>query len=453
MPGAGHASPQARPPEGLYVHLPFCLSHCPYCDFVVYAGAMARGPRAVTGRLYEAVCRELELRADALDERFGPAAGGGRAPGRPPLRTLYFGGGTPSLVPGEWLERLIDTVRRRFGLAAGAEVTLEANPGPDERGDAAVFAAAGVNRVSYGAQSMDAGELRRLGRRHSPQDVAAAVAAARKAGIASVSLDLLYDVPGQTVESWRRSLEAALALGPNHLSLYALTLDDPDAEGLTGEAGDHLPTVPGARRWREAARAEQDDDRAADQYVLAAELLAGRGYRGYEISNWALPGQESRNNLAYWKRLPYEAVGPGAHAFDGAERRWNAAAAGPYVDALLRPGKPVLPPGGSEQVDARTASTEELMLALRLDRGISAEAATASESIAEVFDWARSLGLIEPFESEGRRRLRLTARGRLLSNELFARLPWGHAPERAVSGTRPGSISEDRPQGGPSPAR
>ncbi len=339
------------------------------------------------------------------------------------MRTLYFGGGTPSLAGGEWLERLVAVVRRRYGLAPEAEVTLEANPGPDERGDAAAFAAAGVNRLSLGAQSMDAGELRRLGRRHSPGDVAVAVAGARAAGIASISLDLLYDIPGQTLASWRHSLEAALDLGPDHLSLYALTLDDPDAEGLTGEAGDHLPTTPGARRWREAARAEQDDDRAAEQYVLAAELLASRGFRGYEISNWARPGHESRHNLAYWERLPYEAVGPGAHAFDGETRRWNAAAAGPYMDALLRADEPGLPPGGSEPIDSRTAGREELMLALRLDRGVSAETASTSSSMAEVFDWARSLGLIEPFESDGRRRLRLTARGRLLSNELFTRLP------------------------------
>ena len=141
------------PPAGLYVHLPFCVARCPYCDFVVYAGAQARGPRARTERLYEGVGRELELRADALDARFGVT--------RPPLGSLYFGGGTPSLVPGEWLERLVATVRRRYGLAPDAELTLEANPGPDERGDLAAFAAAGVNRVSFGAQSMDAGELDR----------------------------------------------------------------------------------------------------------------------------------------------------------------------------------------------------------------------------------------------------------------------------------------------------
>jgi oxygen-independent coproporphyrinogen-3 oxidase len=403
----------------LYLHLPFCVARCPYCDFVVYAGRDARGPRASTERLYEAVGRELELRADALDRRFGPP---GASRLRGPLRSVYFGGGTPSLVPGEWLERLLATVRARFGIAPDAEITLEANPGPDERGDVAAFRRAGVTRISFGAQSLDAAELRHLGRRHSPVDVVAAVDVARAAGIGSINLDLLYDVPDQSVTAWEATLRGALAVEPDHLSLYALTLDDPDAEGLIGEVGDHLPTTPGARRWREKARRGQDDDRAADQYGLATELLASMGWHGYEISNWARPGHESRHNLAYWERRPYEAVGPGAHAFDGVTRRWNAAAMEPYVGALVPAGGPAAaPPGGSETLTDEGAAAEKIILALRLDSGVPA-AWAEERPLADVRDWAESSGLLEGFDLAGEPRLRLTLRGRLLSNELFSRL-------------------------------
>jgi len=419
-----------QPPVALYVHLPFCVARCPYCDFVVYAGGDARGPRARAGQLYEAVRRELELRADALDERFGRP---GDAGSREPLRSVYFGGGTPSLVPGEWLKRLMATVRMRFGIASHAEVTLEANPGPDERGDAAAFAGAGVTRISFGAQSMDPGELRRIGRRHSPEDVAAAVAEARAAGIGSINLDLLYDIPGQSVAAWEETLRAALALAPDHLSLYALTLDDPDEEGITGVGGDHLPTPPGARRWRDRARLDQDEDRAADQYRLATDLLGAEGWRGYEISNWARPGHESRHNLVYWQRDPYEAAGPGAHAFDGRTRRWNAAAMEPYLAALLpdraeggraeegRGGRPGLPPGGGEVPDPQAAAAEEMILALRLDRGV-AEAAASEPPLVGVRSWAEEAGLLESVLIDGESRVRLTTQGRLLSNELFSRL-------------------------------
>jgi putative oxygen-independent coproporphyrinogen III oxidase len=410
-------APRAGPPLALYVHLPFCLARCAYCDFVVYAGAEARGPRARTGPVYEAIARELEMRADALAARFG-----GAGQGRPPLRSVYFGGGTPSLAPAELLARLLDTIRHGFGLADDAEVTVEANPGPEERGDLAAFRQAGVTRLSLGAQSMAAGDLARLGRRHSPADVAEAVAAARAAGFASVSLDLLYDVPGQSLAAWEASLGAAQALGPDHLSLYALTLDDPDAEGLTGPGGDHLPTPAGARRWRERARLEQDGDRAAEQYRLAAELLAEAGWRGYEISNWARPGHESRHNLAYWERRPYEAVGPGAHAFDGATRRWNAAAMAGYLAALLPASGPArLPPGGEEQLSLASAAAERVILALRLDGGVPL-AWAAEPPLEAVRAWAEESGLLERFELGGKTRLRLSLRGRLLSNEVFGRL-------------------------------
>ncbi|MGZ8515617.1 MAG: coproporphyrinogen-III oxidase family protein, partial [Candidatus Limnocylindrales bacterium] len=352
------APPVAAPPVALYVHIPFCVSLCPYCDFVVFAGAAARGPRARVGAFLDALHTELELRADALDARFGRD--------RPSLETVYLGGGTPSLLPADAVTTLLARVRERFGLVEGAEVTLEANPGPDERGDAGAWRAGGVTRLSLGAQSLSDMELQGLGRRHRAADVTAAVREARAAGIGSISLDLLYDVPDSTEARWSATLEAALTLEPDHLSLYALTLDDPDAEGLTGPGGDHLPTTAGARRWRSRARARQDEDRAAAQYRHATDVLAAAGWRGYEISNWARPGHESRHNLVYWRRQPYEAVGPGAHAFDGLTRRWNAARFEGYL-AALGPGAgrtPRLPPGGSETLDPETAANEAIILAL-----------------------------------------------------------------------------------------
>lgn len=361
---------------------------------------------------------ELALRADALDAAFGEPG----SANRPALRSLYLGGGTPSLLPAEAVAGLIEQVRARYGLAPDAEVTIEANPGPDERGDAAALAAAGVTRISFGAQSLVVTELRRLGRRHVAGDVADAAAGARDAGIASVNLDLLYDIPDQTEADWAASLDAALALEPDHLSLYALTLDDPDAEGLTGPAGDHLPTTAGARRWRGAARPRQDEDRAAAMYLHAFDRLAAAGFRGYEISNWARRGHESQHNLAYWERLPVEAVGPGAHAFDGVTRRWNAARLDAWMVALT-PGDgtlPRLPPGSSETLDAASAERERLILGLRTDAGIEAGAAEATGTPhAAALRWGIETGLLSAVDGD---RLVLTRTGRLLSNELFNRL-------------------------------
>jgi coproporphyrinogen III oxidase-like Fe-S oxidoreductase len=416
---AARGGPMAAPPVGLYIHVPFCVSLCPYCDFVVVAGAAARGPANRLAPLAAALRTELALRADALDAAFGtPRAAVAGA--RPALDTVYLGGGTPTLLPTDEVAAILDVVRARFGLAAGAEVTIEANAGPDERGDAAALARAGVTRMSFGAQSLDPAELRRLGRRHRPEDVADAVAGARAGGIHSINLDLLYDIPDGSLEVWAASLDGALALEPDHLSLYALTLDDPDAEGLTGPGGDHLPTTEGARRWRDRAIPAQDDDRAAAQYLHAVERLAGAGWRGYEISNWARPGHESRHNLAYWERRPVEAVGPGAHAFDGASRRWNAAHLGRYVAALV-PGdgsEPRLPPGGADELDPADAAAETAILALRTDRGLP-RAAAAIPPLAAVYSWAVEAGLLAVDSAD---RIVLTTRGRLLSNELFSRL-------------------------------
>ena len=399
--------PASAPPVALYVHIPFCVSLCPYCDFVVIAGAAARGKRSRVGQFLEAVLREIDLRADALDIAF---------PARPPLASVYLGGGTPSLLPADDVERLIVRIRDRFGIADGAEITLEANPGRDERGDPALLRRAGVTRMSFGAQSFDDTELRRLGRRHRGRHVVEAVAAARAGGIESINVDLLYDIPDTDLPTWMQTLDAAIELATDHLSLYGLALDDPDAEGLTAPDGDHLPVARGARRWRDGVRPGQDEDRAAAQYHHAVVTLADAGFRGYEISNWARPGHESRHNQAYWGRRSHEAVGPGAHAFDGITRRWNAARLDGYV-AALTDGR--LPPGGiAPPLDPDAAATEALILALRLDTGAPLVAADAPP-LADHFGWALAAELVDVTADD---RIVLTTRGRLLSNELFSRL-------------------------------
>jgi putative oxygen-independent coproporphyrinogen III oxidase len=396
----------ARPPVGLYIHVPFCVSLCPYCDFVVFTAAAARGPRARVGAFLQALLTEIDLRAEAWARLDAVRA---------PLATVYLGGGTPSLLPADAIGEILGHASAGFGIADDAEITIEANPGPDERGDPSALARAGVTRISFGAQSLDEGELRRVGRRHRAVDVAEAVAGARDAGIRSINIDLLFDIPDGSVATWMDTLDAALTMEPDHLSLYALTLDDPDAEGITGAGGDHLPVRAGARRWRDQARPGQDEDRAAAQYHHAVTTLAGAGFRGYEISNWAQSGHESRHNLAYWQRLPYEAVGPGAHAFDGRVRRWNAARLDGYVDALAD-GR--LPPGGSEILTPRIAAAEAVILGLRQDTGVPRQ--TAFEPpLSDAFGWALAVGLLTVADED---RVVLTTTGRLLSNELFERL-------------------------------
>jgi oxygen-independent coproporphyrinogen-3 oxidase len=407
------ATPARRPPVALYLHVPFCVSLCPYCDFVVIAGSAARGPRNRVGQFLDALMVELELRADALDAAFGPP-GSAR---RPRLDSVYLGGGTPSLIPTDEVERILGRVRERFGLTRDAEITIEANPGPDERGDPAALRRAGITRLSYGAQSFDDTELRKLGRRHRARHVRDAVAEARDAGIGSINVDLLYDIPDTDLPTWMATLDSALELEPDHLSLYALSLDDPVAEGLTGPEGDHLPTTKGARRWRDAVRPGQDEDRAAAQYHHASVLLADAGFRGYEISNWARPGHESRHNLAYWERRPHAALGPGAHAFDGIDRRWTAGRLDLYV-AALGASPPTLPPGGVETLDLGSATVEALILGLRLDTGVPLRL-VHEPPLGDVFGWALAAELLTVTDDD---RVVLTTRGRLLSNEIFARL-------------------------------
>ena len=383
-----------RLPIALYAHFPFCLSICPYCDFVVYAGRSARGPASQIDTFVDAVVAEIGLRGVN-----GAVAA--------PLKTVYIGGGTPSLMSAAQVGRLLEAANRAFGIALGAEITIEVNPGPGERGDLAGFRAAGVNRVSIGAQSFVATELKSLGRRHEAADVHATVAAARDAGFDNISLDLLYDVPGQTLDSWRFSLDEALRLGPEHVSAYALDLS---------WRGGRIRRPPPRQRGR-AAVARSCATRTGRRSRGAHVRDGGRGLcsswpHWYEVSNWSRSGRESRHNLTYWTGAAWEAVGPGAHAFDGVRtRRWNLARLESYLSPLSQLASE-LPPGGGETVAMDVAKAEAVILALRTSKGIPAS------TRGSALDWARANGLLELAGD----RLRLTMRGRLLSNEVFARL-------------------------------
>ncbi|HET6746282.1 MAG TPA: radical SAM family heme chaperone HemW [Candidatus Limnocylindria bacterium] len=387
---ASHTAATPLDSYHLYIHVPFCRLVCAYCDFVTVGGRAADVPRYVA-----ALHAELALR---------PAVG--------TLSTVYFGGGTPSLLPANAVAGLLDAAAARWGWRP-AEATLEANPSAREIPDWASLRAAGVNRISLGAQSLRDSDLRTLARGHTADEVRQAFAAARRAGFDNVSLDLIYGIPGQTLAGWRQGLRAALALEPDHLSLYALQLAmEPDEWAA--------PPRPGALAWRRRRAAEQDDGLAADHYALAEELLDVAGYAHYELSSWTLPGRESRHNSAYWARRPYVGLGAGAHSFDGKARRaWNVRDLDRYL-AAVEAG--VLPEAGSELLDEPTAAFEAIALGLRRVEGLSRAAFAAEFGADPAARFASGVeahvaaGLLEGVDDD---RLRLTARGRLLASEVL----------------------------------
>ena len=381
----------------------------------MYAGASARGPRNRVDAFLVALEAELELRADAADADFGPPG----AAGRPPLTSIYFGGGTPSIVPAARIARLIDRIRRRFGVADDAEVTVEANPGPDERGDAAALREAGVRRMSFGAQSLDPTELKRLGRRHRPAHVGEAVGEARRAGIDSINLDLLYDIPDTSLATWIDTLEFALALQPDHLSLYGLTLDDPDAEGLTGRDGDHLPTKAGARRWRAVAasgRTRIGRPRSTTTPSIAWPRTAGGGTRSRTGRD---PATRAGTIWRTGSGARTRRSGPGRTRSTARHGAGTPPASTATSRPLRRPMGIAGPAARRLRANRRgTAAAEAAVLGLRTDRGLPLAAADGPP-LADWFGWALAAELLDVTADD---RIVLTTRGRLLSNELFARL-------------------------------
>lgn len=394
-------------PHSLYLHVPFCRHRCSYCDFNTYAGL-----EHLVGEYVRALCREIELLGEAAGERL-------------PVHTLFFGGGTPSLLPPETLEQVLRAVQRSFALLPGLEITLEANPGSLSPEGLRACRSLGINRLSLGLQSAAPEELQLLERQHDYADAARAVAWSRRAGFENLNLDLIFGLPGQSLQSWKRSLQLAFDLRPDHFSLYGLTL----------ERG-----TPMAHWVDRGLLPEPEADLAADMYEWAAEFLERGGYRQYEISNWARRNGSGevmacRHNLQYWRNLPYLGLGAGAHGYAAGVRTANVLAPLAYVRRCLgeesppSPGRFPATPATAElrPVDRASELAETMMMGLRLtDEGVSRPAFLErfGQELEEVF--GREIGelikqgLLEWGGPAGER-LRLTRRGRLLGNRVFVR--------------------------------
>jgi oxygen-independent coproporphyrinogen-3 oxidase len=328
------------PPRHVYVHVPFCARRCAYCDF-----AIAVRPRVPVDEYVGALGAELTV-------RLGPAP----APSeRGVAETLYLGGGTPSRLGGEGVARAIHVVRRWYDLAPGAEVTVEANPDDVDAAAVAAWRDAGVNRLSLGGQTFDAGALAWMHRTHDAGQVARAADIARAGGLDDLSLDLIFALPDGVPRDWPADVARALELAPTHLSLY----------GLTVEPGTPLG------RWAERGSvAEAHEDRYAVEFLHAHEALAAAGFEHYEVSNFARPGHRARHNSSYWSGAPYLGLGPSAHGFDGAERRWNASAYAGWVRDVCAGRDPV---AGRESLDAGARTAEAVYLGLRTTDGLAIE--------------------------------------------------------------------------------
>jgi oxygen-independent coproporphyrinogen-3 oxidase len=368
---------------GLYVHVPFCASRCGYCDFNTYTFAELSGASGPADWL-EAVLAELRLAVRVL----GPAIR--------PVRTVFIGGGTPTLLAPDALPTVLAAVRQELGLAPDAEVTVEANPESSDAEKLHRLRAAGVNRISFGMQSAVPQVLAALDRRHTPGRVDQAIADARAAGIEQVSLDLIYGAPGERDADWAASLDRAIALAPDHISAYALVV----------EGGTRL-----ARQVRRGEIDPVDDDVLADRYELADDRLASAGYRWYEVSNWARrPDAACRHNLGYWRSTDWWGLGPGAHSHVGGVRWWNVRAPAAYAARLAQGRSPAQ---AREVLDPQTRAMEEILLRIRLAEGLPVERLSARARVLAADQAAR--GLLEPGALESGRAV-LTRRGRLLAD-------------------------------------
>ena len=319
---------------GIYVHIPFCASRCAYCDFFSTLKLEQAGAPYVEALVAEARLRRDELHGESI-------------------RTLYMGGGTPSQLPQPLLERLVEGLRDTFDLAGVEEFTVEANPDDVTAQWCAALPSLGVNRVSMGVQSFEDEILRAIGRRHTAQQAVEAVANLRQAGIANISIDLIYGLPVQTVNSWTESVCQAIALKPEHISAYGLTYEE------------------GTRLWQQRERGEVievPEEQCLEMYRILVDMLQSAGYEHYEISNFALPGYHSRHNSSYWDDTPYLGLGAAAHSYDGTSRRYNPHDLHQYIDMVMSGTKAC----EQEELTRWERYDERVMLGLRTARGVDA---------------------------------------------------------------------------------
>ena len=376
-------------PFSAYLHIPFCTVRCGYCDFNTYTSTELRGAKQED--YASTLISEIALARRVLGD-----AGALR-----PMDTVFFGGGTPTLLPAGDLARMLEAVTGAFGLADGAEVTVEANPDTVTPEVARTLARAEVTRMSVGMQSAVPHVLAVLDRTHRPENVRTAVAAAKDAGLA-VSVDLIYGAPGESLSDWEASLDAALVLEPDHISAYALIIED----------GTKL-----ARQIRRGEVPTPDDDLQADMYELADARLADGGFDWYEVSNWArTPDRRSRHNLAYWRGSDWWGFGPGAHSHVAGLRWWNVKHPAAYAQRLAAAESPA---AGTERPDDESRTLERILLLSRIREGIAVDdvpSANRSRVAGLMAD-----GLIDPVAAlQGR--IRLTLRGRLLADAVVREL-------------------------------
>lgn len=415
---------QAADGLSFYLHIPFCKTRCTYCDFNTYTNLAH-----LHGRYSIALAQEVERSLAAVAAgRYHPLAPLptleelATTPSTGPVRTIFFGGGTPSLLPPAFLGRTLEAIARRADLRPGVEITIEANPGTLSLEKLRGLRQIGVNRLSFGVQTFDDPLLKSLGRTHTGAEAVDALEMARRAGFDNVNLDFIYGLPGQNLATWRATLERAVSIRPAHLSLYGLTVEEGTMLHRQVESGKLTPA---------------DSDTTADMYELAQDWLAQAGYVQYEISNWALrsPGDHPnaspqlacQHNLVYWRNQSYLGCGPGAHSSFAGWRYPVMKDPDDYI-RRLRSGQSVIVAEEAEQISPKVDLADSVILALRLNEGLELDRVEREfgQSLESFFpgtlERMAQAGLVEHFEGpQAEKRVRLTRRGRLVSNEVFLR--------------------------------